>query len=105
MKLLANSKNKITEDKNGENVPQLEITEVILVHCNMVNNDYQEDSRVLYTFVQNNPFSSLLDISPRNHIFLKMFNSQYNEIEVWFTDQTSQPLEIEDKINLSIVIK
>ena len=105
MKLLANSKYKITEEKNGENVPQLEITEVILVHCNMVNNDYQEDSRVLHMFVQNKPFGSLLDISPRNHIFLKTFNSQYNEIEVWFTDQNSQPLEIEGKINLSIVIK
>ena len=80
MKLLGSSKNKITKNKNGENVPHLQITEVILVHCNMVNNDYQQDSRVLYTFVPNKPFGTLLDISPTNHTFLKMFNSEYNEI-------------------------
>ena len=82
MKLLGSSKNKITKNKNGENVPHLQITEVILVHCNMVNNDYQQDSRVLYTFVPNKPFGSLLDISPTNHISLKTFNSEFNEIEV-----------------------
>ena len=75
MKLLGSTKNKITEDKNGENVPHLDITEVALVHCNIVNNDYQQDSRVLYTFVRNNPFGGLLKISPTNHIFLKSFNS------------------------------
>ena len=75
------------------------------IHCNMVNNDYQQVSRVLYTFVPNKPFDTFLDISPTNHIFLKTFNSEHNEIEVWFTDQNSQPLEIEGKINLSIVIK
>ena len=69
MKLLGSTKNKITKDKNGENVPHLEITEVVLVHCNIVNNDYQQDSRVLYTFVPNKPFGSLLEISPTNHIF------------------------------------
>ena len=105
MKLLGSTKNKITEDKNGENVPPLEITEVILVHCDMVNNDYQHDSRVLYTFVPNKSFGSLLDISPSNHIFLKTFNSEYDEIVVWFTDQNSKPLEIEDRINLTMVIK
>ena len=105
MKLLGSTKNKITKDKNGENVPHLEITEVVLVHCNIVNNDYQQDSRVLYTFVPNKPFGSLLEISPTNHIFLQTFNSEYNEIEVWFTDQNSKPLEIEDRINLTLVIK
>ena len=58
MKLLRGTKNKITKDKNGENVPHLEITEVALVHCDIVNNDYQQDSRVLYTFVSNKPFGS-----------------------------------------------
>ena len=105
MKLLESTKNKITEDKNGENVPHLEITEVVLVHCNMVNNDYQQDSRVLYTFVPNKPFGSLWEISPTNQIFLKTFNSEYNEIEVWLTDQNSKPLEKEDRINLTMVIK
>ena len=67
IKLLGSTKNKITKDKNGQNVPHLEITEVVLVHCNMVNNDYQQDSRVLYTFVPNKSFGSLLDISPMVH--------------------------------------
>ena len=82
MKLLGSTKNKITENKNGENVPHLEITEVVLVHRDIVNNDYQQDSRVLYTFVPNKLFGSLLQISPTNHIFLKTFNSEYSEIKV-----------------------
>ena len=73
MKLLGSTENKITKDKNGENVPHLEITEVVLVHCNIVNNDYQQDSRVLYTFVPNKPIGSLLEISATKHIFLKTF--------------------------------
>ena len=105
MKLLGSTENKITKDKNGENVPHLEITEVVLVHCNIVNNDYQQDSRVLYAFVPNKPFGSLLEISPKSHIFLKTFNSEFQDIRVWFTDQNSQPLEIEDRINLTLVIK
>ena len=70
MKLLGSTKNKITNDENGENVPHLEITEVVLVHCNIVNNDYQQDLRVLYTFVPNKSFGQLLDTSPKNFIFL-----------------------------------
>ena len=105
MKLLGSTKNKITKDKNGENVPHLEITEVILAHCNIVNNDYQPDSKVLYTFVPNKPFRSLLEISPINHIFLKTFNSEYDEIKVWFTDQNDKPLEMKDRINLTMVVK
>ena len=105
VKLLGSTENKIAKDKNDENVPHLEITEVVLVHCNIVNNDYQQDSRVLYTFVPNKPFGSLLEISPTNHIFLKTFNSEYNEVEAWFTDQNSKPLEIDDRLNLIMVIK
>ena len=104
MKLLGSTKSKITKDENGENVPHLEITEVVLVHCNIVNNDYQQDSRVLYTFVPNKSFGQLLDISPKNFIFLKTFDSEFSYIEVWFTDQNSKPLEIEDKINITLVI-
>ena len=77
-------------------MPHLEIAEVILVHCNTVNNDYQQDSRVLYTFVSNKPFGSLLEIFTTNHILLKTFKSGYDEIRVWFTDQNSKPLEIEE---------
>ena len=105
MKLLGSTENKITKDKNGENVPHLEITEVVLVHCNIVTNDYQQDSRVLYTFVPNEPFGQLLEISPRSFIFSKTFNSEFQAVEVWFTDQNSQPLEIEDRINLTLIIK
>ena len=86
-------------------VPHLEIKEVVLVHCNIVNNHYQQDSRVLHTFAPNKPFDSLLEISSTNHIFLKTFNSEFQDIEVWFTDQNSQPLEIEDTTNLTLVIK
>ena len=76
-----------------------------LVHYNIVNNDYQQDSRVLYTFVPNKPFGSLLEIFPTNNIFLKTLNSEYDEIIVWLTDQNSKPLEIEDRINLTMVVK
>ena len=105
MKLLGSTESKITKDKNGKNVPDLEISEVVLVQCNIVNNDYQQDSRDLYTFVPNKPFGSLLQISPRNHIFLKTFNSEFQEIKVWFTDQKSQPLKAEDKTNLTLIIR
>ena len=105
MKLLGRTQNKITKDKNGENVQHLEIIEEVLVHFDNINNDYQQDSRVLYTFVPNKPFGSLLEISPTNHIFLKTFNSKYDEIKVWFTDQNNKPLEIEHRINLTMVIK
>ena len=98
-KLLGSTKNKITKNKNGENVPHIEMTEVILVYCNILNNDYQQDSRVLYTFVPNKLFRSLLEISPTNFISLKTFNSEFQVIEVWFTDQNSQPLEVGDRIN------
>ena len=82
MKLLGSAENKITKNKNDENVPRLEITEVVLVHCNITNNDYQQDSRVLYTFVPNKLFGSLLEISSKNHIFLKTFSSEFRAIEV-----------------------
>ena len=105
MELLGSTENKVTKDKTSENVPHLEITEVILVHRDIVNNDYQQDLRVLYTFVPNKSFGSLLKISPINHILLKTFNSEYDEIKVYFSDQNSQPLEIEDRIKLTMVIK
>ena len=105
MKLLETTKSEITKDKNGENVPHLDIVELILVHCNLVNNDYRQVSRILYTFVPNKPFGSLLGISPTNHIFLKTFNSEFQEIKVCFTDQTSNSLELEDKVKLTLIVK
>ena len=98
MKLLGSTKSKITKNENGENVPHLEITELILIHCNIGKNDYQQDSRVLYTFVPNK------SLSPNNFIFLKTFNSEFSCIEVWFTDQNSKLLEIGDKINITLII-
>ena len=105
MKLLGSTENKIYKDKNGENVPHLEVVELVLVHCNQANDDYQQDSRILYTFVPNKTFGGLLEISPTNHIFLKTFNSEFQEVKIWFTDQTSKPLELEDKINITLIIK
>ena len=105
MKLLGDTENKITKDKNGENVPRLEVVELILVHCNLVNNNYQQDSRILYAFLPNKTFGSLLEISPTNHVFLKTINSEFQEINIWFTDQASAPLELEDKINITLIIK
>ena len=105
MKLIGSTESKITKDKNGENVRHLEEVELVLVHCNLVNNDYQQDSRILHTFVPNKTFGSLLEISPTNHVFLKTFNSEFQEIKIWFTDQTSTPLEVEDKVNVTLIIK
>ena len=85
-------------------MPHFEITEVLLVHCNIVNNDYQQNSRVLYTFAPNKSFGQLLDISPQNFILLKTFNSEFSYIEAWFNDQNSKPIEIEDKLNITLVI-
>ena len=75
MKLLRSTKSKINKDKKDEDVPHLEITEVVLIHCSIVNNDCQQDSRALYTFVPNKSFAQLLDISPKNFIFLKIYIS------------------------------
>ena len=105
MKLLGSTESKITKNKNGENVPHLETVELVLVHCNLVNNYYQQDSRILFTFVPNKTFGSLLEISPTNQVFLKTFNSEFQEVKIWFTDQTSKPLEPEDKINITLIIK
>ena len=104
MKFLRSPKSKINKDKNAEDVPHLEITEKVLIHCNIANNDYQQDSRVLYIFVPNKSFGQLLDISREKFMFLKTSNLEFSYIEVRFTDQNSKPLEIEDKINIALVI-
>ena len=99
-RLISNLNDKInwkTKDENGKNVLHLEITEVVLVHCNIVNNNYQLDSRILYTFVTGKSFGQLLDISPKTFIFLKTFDSEFPYSEVWFTDQNSKPLQRKKK--------
>ena len=104
MKLLERTKSEITEDKNGEYVVNYEIAEVVLVHCHIVNNNYQQDSRVSNAFIANKSFGQLLNISPKNLKFLKTFHSEFSCTEVWFTDQNSKPLQMKDKINIALVI-
>ena len=102
MKLYGSIKRKITKDKNSESVPNLKITEAVLVHCNIINNDYQQDSRVLFTFVPNKSFRQLLDISPKNLYFSKLLIQNFYKL--WFTDQNCKPLDVEDEINITLVI-
>ena len=85
-------------------MPHLEINEVVLIHYNIVNNNYQQNLRVLHTFLPSKLFGQLLDILPKHFIFLKSFDSEFSYIEVWFTDQNFKPLEIEDKISITLVI-
>ena len=104
IKLLGSSKDAIDADKNSENVPKLENVEVILVHCNLVNNAYQQHSRVLFTFVPTKQYGELISISPHSLVFLKTMNTEFLEIEVWFTYQNNNALEIEDNVNISLII-
>ena len=92
MKLLGSTKSKTTKNENSENVPHLEITKVVLVHCDIANNNYQQNSKVLYTFVPNKSFGQLLDTLPKNFLFLKAFNSEFSYIEERFTDQNSRDI-------------
>ena len=104
MKLLGSTKDIIDSDKNSESVPRLENAEVVLVHCNLVNNSYQQHSRVLFTFVPNKQYGQLISISPHSLIFLKTMNTEFSEIDIWFTDQNNNALEIEDNGNISLII-
>ena len=104
MKLLGSTKDIIDSDKNCENVPRQENVEVVLVHCNLVNNSYQQASRVLFTFVPTKQYGQLISMSPKSLIFLKTMNTEFSEIEVWFTDQNNNALEIEDNVNISLII-
>ena len=104
MKLLGSTKDTIDADKNSENVPRLENIEEVLVHCNLVNNSYQQASRVLFAFVPNKQYGQLISISPHSLVFLKTINTEFSEIEVWFTDQNNNDLETEDNVNISLMI-
>ena len=104
MKLLGSTKDTIDADKNSENVPRLENVEVVLVHSNLVNNTYQQVSRVLFTFVPNKQYCQLNSISPNSLFFLKTMNTKFSEIKIWFTDQNNNSLEIEDNVNISLII-
>ena len=104
MKLFGSTKKLIDKTKNGENIPNLEVAEVVLVHCNLVDNQYQQKSEVLYTFTPNKSYAYLLNIQPSNLVFLKTYNTKFDEIIITYTDQNVRPLEMEDKVNLTLLI-
>ena len=104
MKLLESGKKDVDKYKDGENVPKLESVEVVLVHCNLVKNDYQHTSKVLFTFVPNKHFGQLINISPDSLTMMNTINTKFSFVEVWFTDQVSKSLEIEDSVNMTIII-
>ena len=104
MKLLGSTKKDVDKDKDGENVPKLESVEVVLVYCNLVKNDYQHTSKVLFSFVPNKQFGQLINISPHFLTMMNTVNTEFSFVEVWFTDQASKALEIEDNVNLTLII-
>ena len=104
MKLSGSIKKDVDQDKDGEDVPKLESAEVVLAHCNLVNNDYQQASKVLFTFVPNEQFGKLINIAPNSLIMLSTTNAEFSSIEVWFTDDNSEPFEIEDNVNMTLII-
>ena len=104
MRLLGSTKKVVDTDENSENVPKLESVEVVLVHCNLVKNDYQHSSKVLCSFVLNKQFGQLINISEQSLIMMNTVNTEFSYVEVWFADQTSKALEIEDSVNLTLII-
>ena len=104
IKLLGSAEIDADKDKDGEDVPKPESVAVVLVHCNLVNNSYQQESKVLFTFVRNNQFGQLITISPHVLTMLKNTNTEFQSIQVWFTDQNNRPLEIEDSVNITLII-
>ena len=104
MQLIGSLKNVTDKNKNGELVPRLETVEVLLVHCNLVNNNYQQPSKMLFTFVLNKQFGQLITITPHSPTMLKTTNAELSFIDIWFTDQNNRPLEIEDNVNITFII-
>ena len=104
MKLFGSTKKDVDKDKDGENVPKLETFEVVLVHCNLVKNDCQHTSKLLFTFVPNKQLGQLINISPHSLTMTNTVNTEFSSVEVWFTYQVSKSLEIEDNVNLKLMI-
>ena len=104
MRLLGSTKKDVDSDKNSENVPKLESVGVVLVHCNLVKNDHQHSSKVLFSFVLNKQFGQLINISPNTLTMMNTVKIEFSFVEVWFTDQISKALEIEDNVNLTLII-
>ena len=104
MKLLGITKKDADTDKNSENVPKLESIEVVSVHCNLVKNNYQHSSKALFSFVPNKQFGQLINISPNTLTIMNTVNTEFSIIEVWFTNQASKAIEIQDNVNLTLII-
>ena len=104
MKLLGSTKQNVDLDKNSETVPKLESVQVFLVHCNLVKNDYQHTSKVLFSFAPNKQFGQLINISPNTLTMMITVNTEFSFVEVWFTSQASKALEIEDNVDLTLII-
>ena len=104
MKMLGSTKKDVNKDKVGEIAPKLESVEVVLVHYNLIKNDYQHTSKVLFSFVPNKQFGQLMNISPHSLTMMNTVNTEFSFVEVWFTDQASKAFEIEDNFNLTLII-
>ena len=94
----------VDKDNNGDHVPKLESFETVLIHGNLVNNGYQQVPKVLYTFVSSKQFKQIINVSPHSWTILNNINTKLTFIEIWFTDQNSKPLEIEDNLNITMII-
>ena len=103
MKLLGSAKRDVDKDKDRADVPKLEPVEVVLMSCNLVNNSYQQASKVLFTFVPNIQFGQLITILPHLLTMLKTTNAEFQSIQLWFTDQNNRPLEVEDSVNITLI--
>ena len=104
MQLLGSSRKEIDQNKNGELVPRLETVKVVLVHCNLVNNSYQQTSKVLFTFLPNKQFGHLITMAPHSPAMLKTTNAEFSFIEIWFADQNDRALKIEKNLNVTLII-
>ena len=104
MRLLGSTRKDVNSDKNSENVSKLESAEVVLVHCNLVKNDYRRTSKVLFSFVPNKQFGPLINTPTHSLTMMNTVNTEFCFVEVWFTDQVSKAFEIEDNVNLTLVI-
>ena len=104
MKLLGSTKEDQVKDKDGEGVPKGVPVEVVLVHCNLVNNIYQKAFKVLFTFVPNKQFCQLITISTHSLTMLETVSTEFQSTELWFTDQSKRPLEIEDSVSITLIV-
>ena len=104
MKLFWKHKKVNRQNKKGEKVPSLEVVEIVLVLCNLVHNQYQQKYDILYTFTPNKSCAYFLNVEPSNLVFLKTCNTEFDEIIITFTDENGRLLEIEGKVNLTLII-